>query len=59
MVPLIAETTTATGLLPGGLGGDAGGADELRAAPHRGAPELYDEGSLQRAHAPFSAVSRS
>ena len=35
------------GPLPGGLGGDAGGADELGAAPDRGAPELYDEGSLQ------------
>src|SRR5687768_14745885 len=43
----------------GSLGGDAGGADELCAASHRSAPELYDQGSLQRAHAPFSALSRS
>ena len=43
------------GPIPGSFGGDAGGADELGAAPDRGAPELYDQGSLQQGHAPFSA----
>src|SRR5215207_11010465 len=47
------------GPLTGGIRGDAGGADELGAAPDRTSPELYDEGSLQMAHAPFRAVSRS
>src|SRR5215210_602859 len=47
------------GVIPGSLGGDPGGPDELSAATYRGAPELDDQRSLQRAHAPFSAVSRS
>src|SRR5918994_2331806 len=47
------------GIIPGSLGGDGGGPDELRAAAYRGAPELDDQRSLQKAHAPFSAVSRS
>src|SRR5215204_3794402 len=47
------------GSLPGSFGGDAGGADELRAASHRSAPEFYDERSLQKAQTPFRAVSRS
>src|SRR5919112_3710649 len=47
------------GIVSGSLGGDSGGPDELRAAAHRGAPELDDQRSLQKAHAPFSAVSRS
>src|SRR5215213_8359073 len=47
------------GVIPGGFRGDAGGADELRAASYRGAPELDDQRSLQKCHAPFNARSRS
>jgi hypothetical protein len=45
-MPLIAETTTATGAAPGGLGRDPGDAGETRAVADRSASELDHEGSI-------------